>query len=105
MFDNKIGILDPNGDNINPLNKKPYSDNYKNYSKEELDALRESQMQQGLKPRYDGRWRPEEGKTLPAIPAGVDPVVRFKNPKTGLVEWNDLVKGHIAISNEELDES
>ena len=73
-------------------------------SKEELDALRESQMQQGLKPRYDGRWRPEEGKTLPPIPAGVDPVVRFKNPKTGLVEWNDLVKGHIAISNEELDD-
>ena len=27
-------------------------------SKEELEALRESQMQQGLKPRYDGRWRP-----------------------------------------------
>ena len=67
-------------------------------SKEELDALRESQMQQGLKPRYDGRWRPEEGKALPPVPAGVDPVVRFKNPKTGLVEWDDLVKGHIAIS-------
>ena len=33
-------------------------------SKEELDALRESQIQQGLKPRYDGRWRPEEGKTF-----------------------------------------
>jgi glutamyl-tRNA synthetase len=73
-------------------------------SKEELDALRESQMQQGLKPRYDGRWRPEDGKVLPAPPAGVEPVVRFKNPKTGLVEWNDLVKGHIAISNEELDD-
>ena len=71
-------------------------------SKEELDALRESQMQQGLKPRYDGRWRPEEGKTLPSVPADVDPVVRFKNPKTGLVEWNDLVKGHITISNEAL---
>ena len=73
-------------------------------SKEELDALRESQMQQNLKPRYDGRWRPEEGKVLPTPPADVQPVVRFKNPKTGLVDWNDLVKGHIAISNEELDD-
>lgn len=73
-------------------------------TKEELDSLREAQMQAGEKPRYDGRWRPEEGKALPAIPPGVDPVVRFKNPKTGLVEWNDLVKGHIAISNEELDD-
>jgi glutamyl-tRNA synthetase len=73
-------------------------------TKEELDDLREAQMQAGQKPRYDGRWRPEEGKELPSIPAGVEPVVRFKNPKSGLVEWTDLVKGHIAISNEELDD-
>ena len=73
-------------------------------TKEELDALRDAQMKAGDKPRYDGRWRPEEGKELPSIPAGVQPVVRFKNPKTGLVEWVDMVKGHIAISNEELDD-
>lgn len=73
-------------------------------SKEELDLMREKQMAQGLKPRYDGRWRPEPGKTLPQKPDNVPPVVRFKNPISGLVEWNDLVKGHIAISNEELDD-
>ena len=73
-------------------------------SKEELEALRERQMQEGVKPRYDGRWRPEDGKVLPEVPASVQPVVRFKNPKTGLVEWDDLVKGRIAISNEELDD-
>ncbi len=73
-------------------------------SKEELEALRERQMQEGVKPRYDGRWRPDEGKVLPEVPASVQPVVRFKNPKTGLVEWDDLVKGRIAISNEELDD-
>ncbi|MEZ0232814.1 MAG: glutamate--tRNA ligase [Methylophilaceae bacterium] len=73
-------------------------------SKEELDALRESQMQQNLKPRYDGRWRPELGKELPARPEGVSPVVRFKNPQTGNVVWNDLVKGQISIANEELDD-
>jgi glutamyl-tRNA synthetase len=73
-------------------------------SKEELDALRESQMQQGLKPRYDGRWRPEAGKALPEKPADVMPVVRFKNPQTGVVAWDDLVKGRIEIANEELDD-
>jgi glutamyl-tRNA synthetase len=73
-------------------------------SKDELDALREQQMQQGIKPRYDGRWRPETGKVLPEPPAGVPPVVRFKNPQTGAVVWNDLVKGEIRISNEELDD-
>lgn len=73
-------------------------------TKEELDALRESQMQQGLKPRYDGRWRPEEGKVLPAPPKDVPPVIRFKNPKDGHVVWNDLVKGEISIANQELDD-
>ncbi len=73
-------------------------------TKEELDALRESQMANNLKPRYDGRWRPEAGKMLPAVPAGVAPVVRFKNPQTGAVAWDDLVKGHISIANEELDD-
>lgn len=73
-------------------------------SKEELDTLRESQMQQGLKPRYDGRWRPEPGKTLPSISPGIAPTVRFKNPQTGVVGWNDLVKGRIEIANAELDD-
>lgn len=73
-------------------------------SKEELDALRETQMQQGVKPRYDGRWRPEEGKVLPTPPQGVPPVIRFKNPKEGHVVWNDLVKGEISIANQELDD-
>ena len=36
----------------------------------ELDALREAQAQAKQKPRYDGTWRPEPGKTLPAIPRG-----------------------------------
>jgi glutamyl-tRNA synthetase len=73
-------------------------------SKEELELLRETQMQQGLKPRYDGRWRPEAGKVLPPIPVGIEPVIRFKNPQNGIVEWDDLVKGNIKISNEELDD-
>ncbi len=70
----------------------------------ELDALREAQRARGEKPRYDGRWRPEVGKTLPAIPAGITPVVRFKNPTDGVVTWKDMVKGDIEFSNAELDD-
>lgn len=73
-------------------------------SKEELDALRAEQEAQKIKPRYDGRWRPEDGKTLPTPPADVPPVVRFKNPKGGVVAWDDAVKGRIEISNDELDD-
>ena len=36
----------------------------------ELDALRERQMASKEKPRYDGTWRPEEGKVLPPVPEG-----------------------------------
>lgn len=80
-------------------------DAYYCYStKEELDALRQSQMQQGLKPRYDGKWRPETGKTLPDVPDDVPPVIRFKNPNAGSVAWDDLVKGRIEIANAELDD-
>ena len=70
----------------------------------ELDALREAQMAAKQKPRYDGTWRPEPGKTLPPVPAGVEPVLRFKNPQTGSVAWEDKVKGRIEISNDELDD-
>ena len=70
----------------------------------ELDALREAQMAAKEKPRYDGTWRPEPGKTLPAIPADVQPVLRFMNPQGGSVVWDDKVKGRIEISNDELDD-
>ena len=71
---------------------------------EELDALRERQMQAREKPRYDGTWRPAPGKVLPPVPAGVQPVLRFMNPQSGSVVWEDKVKGRIEISNDELDD-
>jgi len=72
-------------------------------SKEELDAMREAQRARGEKPRYDGRWRPENaaGRTPPP---GVKPVLRFRNPTSGTVAWTDLVKGHIEFDNGELDD-
>jgi glutamyl-tRNA synthetase len=73
-------------------------------TREELDALRAEQEAKKEKPRYDGRWRPEAGKTLPTPPADVPPVVRFRNPKDGVVAWDDQVKGRIEIANSELDD-
>ena len=70
----------------------------------ELDALRERQMANKEKPRYDGTWRPEPGKQLPPVPEGVKPVLRFRNPVDGVVAWDDKVKGRIEIANAELDD-
>jgi glutamyl-tRNA synthetase len=70
----------------------------------ELDEMREAQRARGEKTHYDGRWRPEPGKVLPPVPEAVSPVVRFRNPQSGDVGWNDLVKGYITINNREIDD-
>src|SRR5262245_21567381 len=69
-------------------------------TKDELEKMRAEQRARGEKPRYDGRWR--DSKATP--PAGVTPVIRFKNPLDGEVTFNDLVKGPITIANAELDD-
>jgi glutamyl-tRNA synthetase len=72
-------------------------------SKERIERIREEQMKTGIKPRYDGHCR-----DLQEPPLGPDfkrkPVVRFRNPTDGEVAWDDLVRGRISISNEELDD-
>jgi len=68
-------------------------------SKTRLERLRESQMKAGIKPRYDGKCR-----HLSRAPEGIEPVVRFRNPQAGIVEFDDLVRGRISISNDELDD-
>jgi glutamyl-tRNA synthetase len=70
----------------------------------ELDALRAEQTARGEKPRYDGRWRPGNLNAGQHPPAGVGPVVRFKNPLAGSVAWDDQVKGRIEFANAELDD-
>ncbi len=67
-------------------------------SQERLTELRESQMQAGLKPRYDGHCRNRDLKPGPGR------VVRFRTPQDGAIHWDDLVKGPITVANEELDD-
>ena len=73
-------------------------------SKEELERMRQKAEAQGGGFTYDRRWRPENGKKLPEIPADIQPVVRFKMPLDGTTSWHDLVKGEISINNSELDD-
>ncbi len=78
---------------------------YKCYmSREDLDALRAKQEANKETPRYDGTWRPEEGKTLPAIPEGIEPVIRIKAPTTGTIEFVDGVKGPMKFDATQVDD-
>ena len=68
-------------------------------TKEELDALREQQIARKEKPRYPGICR---DRSEPR--AGVQPVVRFRNPTEGAVVVEDLVHGTVTFQNAELDD-
>ncbi len=67
-------------------------------SPEDIEAMREKAMASGGKPKYDGTCRE---KNLPETP---NAVVRLKAPLTGTTVIEDVVKGHIAFQNAELDD-
>jgi glutamyl-tRNA synthetase len=69
-----------------------------NCSKERIDALREEQMRRKEKPRYDGHCRGG------SVTADMPHVVRFRTPLDGSVVVDDLVRGRVVFSNDELDD-
>ena len=68
-------------------------------TREEIEAMRELQLARKEKPRYDGRCRE---RLEPR--AGVEPVVRFKNPLDGEVVVEDQIHGRVVFQNAELDD-
>lgn len=68
-------------------------------SKERLEKLREKQMADGIKPRYDGHCR-----DLEEAPEGIDPVIRFRTNPEGATVVEDEVQGRVAFDNAELDD-
>lgn len=68
-------------------------------SKERLEKLRETQTINKEKPRYDGQCRElnSHDETTPHV-------IRFKNPQTGVVTFDDLIRGKISVNNAELDD-
>ena len=69
-------------------------------TKEDIEAMRNAAMAKGEKPRYNGYYR-ERNEPLRDDP---NRVVRFKNPLSGSVVFDDKVKGRVEWSNEELDD-
>jgi glutamyl-tRNA synthetase len=69
-------------------------------TREELEAMRDAALAAKEKPRYNGHYRDLNA------PFREDPnrVVRFKNPPTGSVVFEDKIKGRIEWSNTELDD-
>ncbi len=67
-------------------------------TKERLEQLRQSQMANKQKPRYDGHCRDKHiSKECPHV-------IRFKNPLEKEVVFADKVYGNISVKNSELDD-
>ncbi|MEO6967352.1 MAG: glutamate--tRNA ligase [Rhodanobacteraceae bacterium] len=69
-------------------------------SKDEIEAMRAAAMARGEKPRYSGAYREHNE------PCRDDPnrVIRFRNPSSGTVVFDDAVKGRVEWNNAELDD-
>ena len=73
---------------------------YCDCSRERLETLRERQMADKLKPRYDGCCLDKGLQPAEGVPM----VVRFRNPQQGVVSFRDHVKGEVSVDNAELDD-
>lgn len=74
-------------------------------SKERLDEVRDEQRAKGLVPKYDGLCRNvpiEEAKKR--IESGESYVVRLKLPHNYEIKFHDLVRGHITINTDDVDD-
>jgi glutamyl-tRNA synthetase len=71
---------------------------YCHCSPELLETKREKARAEGRKPKYDGTCREKN------LGPGPQAVVRLKNPLTGSTGFDDLIRGPILFSNEELDD-
>ena len=67
-------------------------------SKEELTELREAQMANKERTKYNGKYRDFEGTP----PEGIEPVIRIKAPLTGEILVRDGVKGDISFQAEDI---
>lgn len=68
-------------------------------SKERLENLRNEQLANKQKPRYDGHCR-----HITTQLADAPFVIRFKNPQIGETVVKDLIKGTVIFDNQELDD-
>jgi glutamyl-tRNA synthetase len=68
-------------------------------TRDELEAMRNQQLAAKQKPRYNGICR-----TRLEPRAGIEPVIRFKNPTDGAVIVEDVIHGNVAFDNNELDD-
>ncbi|MBF4695941.1 glutamate--tRNA ligase [Fusibacter ferrireducens] len=74
-------------------------------SKERMENVREAQKAEGKTAKYDGHCRHLSKEEVEAkLAAGESHVVRLKLPENRVIEFDDLIKGHIAVNTNDMDD-
>lgn len=74
-------------------------------TKERLEEVREIQKAEGHTPKYDGHCRRLDlAEVNQKLAAGLPHVIRLKLPESRLIEFDDAIKGHIAVNTDDMDD-
>jgi nondiscriminating glutamyl-tRNA synthetase len=74
-------------------------------SKERIDKVREIQKSEGKIPRYDGFCRGlSKEEVEQKIANGESYVIRLKLPSNKEIKFNDIVRGHVSINSNDMDD-
>jgi glutamyl-tRNA synthetase len=71
---------------------------------EQLEAFRNTARAAGTSPAYDGSLEPSEDEVTDRIAAGESAVVRFRVPRPGATEFDDVVRGAMRFEHAQVDD-
>lgn len=73
-------------------------------SQEELDAFHAQARGLGISPAYDGGAEPDEFGAAARRKAGIEPTIRFRVPRPGVTEFEDIVRDEVAFEHSHVDD-
>lgn len=78
---------------------------YESYvTQEELDAFHAKARGMGISPAYDGGAEPDDFGAAARRQAGLEPTIRFRVPRPGVTEFDDMVRGEVAFEHDHVDD-
>ncbi len=73
-------------------------------TQEELDAFHAQARGLGISPAYDGGAEPDDFGSAARRTAGVEPTIRFRVPRPGVTEFDDIVRDRVAFEHDHIDD-
>ncbi len=71
---------------------------------EQLDAFKREAREAGTSPAYDGSLEPSDAEVSERLASGEKAVVRFRVPRPGATEFDDIVRGDMRFDHAQVDD-